>query len=147
MPTLHSSASPDNSSAAITWNTDVNAPCCPGEIVDNATGQTLLAQTDWDYPSIANTFGWCLMMLQVCHKCGEPLDVDHDVEAHDVLECNDCDETQQPCQHNYTDGTIDCPDCKLTASDFITAAGNWLRDNDGVTADDPGYFSASFDNG
>jgi len=30
--------------------------------------------------------------------------------------------------------------CGVQAGEFISAAGEWLRENDGVTADDPGYF-------
>jgi len=37
-----------------------------------------------------------------------------------------------------------CLSCGRTASDFITAAGDWLRDNAGAEAEDPGYF-ADFD--
>ena len=50
----------------ITWNTDVNAPCCPGEIVAE-DGRTVLIQTDWDYPGFAITFGW-----DPCEECTEP---------------------------------------------------------------------------
>ena len=99
----------------IMWNTDVNAPCCPGEIVDQETGKTVLVQTDWDYPGVASTFGWSL----------------RDVQQPD---------RDEPCNHDRIDGTVDCEDCGLTASDFIGAAEEWLSDNDGVEADDPGYF-------
>ncbi len=93
----------------IMWNTDVNAPSCPGEIVDES-GQTRLIQTDLDWPGIASTFGWSTREVQ--HKC----------------------------KHAATDGTVDCEDCGMAASDFILAAGDWLRDNHGATAEDPGYF-------
>jgi hypothetical protein len=93
----------------ITWNTDVNAPGCPGEIV-NDDGRTVLLQTDWDYPGVASTFGW---------------------DIRDVLD--------NPCDHNGTDGTVDC-ECGVTASEFIAAARQWLDDNDGAVMDDPGYF-------
>ncbi len=82
---------------AITWNTDVNAPCCPGEILAE-DGRSILVQTDWDYPSAAGLFGWSLRNVQRSPECG------------------------------------------VTAGEFIAAAGEWLRDNGGVTADDPGYF-------
>jgi len=96
----------------ITWNTDVNAPCCPGEIVAE-DGRTVLVQTDWDWPGVASTFGWSIRNLVP---------------------------DGQACDHNGTDGTVDCPECGITAADFISAAGEWLRDNNGATADDPGYF-------
>ncbi|KKL91509.1 hypothetical protein LCGC14_1893990 [marine sediment metagenome] len=105
----------------LTWNTDVNAPCCPGEIV-HADGRTILIQTDWDYPGVAGTFGW------------SPAHV-HNYEIDQL-------DPRFDCEHNGTDGTIDCDDCGLTASDFISAAYAWLRENNGATADDPGYFDA-----
>ena len=98
----------------ITWSTDVNAPCCPGEIVAE-DGRSILVQTDWDYPSVAQSFGWSLRNVQRCPYCGG-------------------------CDHSSTDGTVDCPECGVTAGAFIAAAGEWLRDNDGTTAEDPGYF-------
>jgi hypothetical protein len=45
------------------------------------------------------------------------------------------------CIHDGTDGTIDCPNCIMKASQFIAAAYSWLIDHDGATADDPGYFA------
>ena len=97
----------------IVWNTDVDAPGCPGEILSEDTGKSILIQTDWDYPSTAGTFGWSMQSVQ-----------------------NDGGE----CDHNETDGTVDCAVCGVTASRFIEAAREWLEDNDGSTAEDPGYF-------
>ena len=102
----------------ITWNTEINAPCCPGEIL-GPNGQSILVQTDWDYPGVASTFGWSIQ----------------DVQAQGTRYYG-----LAPCDHSGTDGTVDCPDCGLKAITFINAAGNWLRENDGATADDPGYF-------
>ena len=116
----------------ITWNTDVNAPCCPGEIV-NDDGRNILVQTDWDYPSVASSFGWSVNHAQKCQACGH-------VQPKRGYVCEECESGAAYCDHDSTDGTIDCPDCGLTAGDFITAAGEWLRDNGGLTADDPGYF-------
>lgn len=107
----------------ITWNTDVNAPCCPGEIV-NEDGRSILIQTDWDFPGVARTFGW---------------------DMKDVQKWPDEEELAkaefEPCDHESTDGTVKCKDCGCTPSDFISAAYDYLRENDGATADDPGYFS------
>jgi ssDNA-binding Zn-finger/Zn-ribbon topoisomerase 1 len=127
----------------ITWNTDVIAPCCPGEIV-NDDGRTLLIQTDWDYPSVASNFGWSLREVQnpakqVCPKCRleeNPEDMPDDI-------CPDCHVKMNTvprgeCRHSGTDGTVDCKECGVTADEFIEAAGEWLRNNDGATADDPG---------
>ena len=123
----------------IRWNTDVNAPCCPGEIIDDETGQTVLVQTDWDFPGVASTFGWWVGFVQVCHHCGHLLDSPND--SHDILHCDDCGDSQSPCLHDETDGTVDCDYCRVKATDLIASAGQWLRDNDGITADDPGYFT------
>lgn len=66
----------------ITWNTNVNAPFCPGEIVGSditfACGfypctcnppcdgvkQSILVQHDWDYPGVASSFGWSIREIQ-----------------------------------------------------------------------------------
>lgn len=122
----------------ITWNTDVNAPCCPGEIV-NDDGRTLLIQTDWDFPGTASTFGWSLRSVQKCPACGS---TDCTVED-DIATCDNCDcrcRAFEPCEHDGTDGTVKCEECGCNPGDFIHASGNWLSDNDGLTADDPGYF-------
>ena len=130
----------------ITWNTDVNAPCCPGEIV-NGDGRTLLIQLDWDYPATASSFGWWLGSVQRC-KCGRldtaPIWIDRQGkevdDTSDRWQCAECGEINDTCDHDSTDGTVDCG-CGVTALDFITTAGEWLRNNDGATADDPGYFA------
>lgn len=117
----------------ITWNTDVNAPGCPGEIV-NGDGRTVLVQTDWDYPGVASSFGWDLASVQRCGHC-------RSVSSSTDGLCGRCDEElSDPCDHSGTDGTVDCRACGVTAGAFIEAAGEWLGDNNGVTADDPGYF-------
>ena len=128
----------------ITWNTDVNAPCCPGEIIGD-NGRSVLVQTDWDYPGVAGSFGWSLIQVQRCPDCGGI--ADGPVPNHgDLAHCPHCDhawgerEEGPFCEHDGTDGTVDCPECGVSASQFIAAAGEWLRENDGVTVDDPGYF-------
>lgn len=130
----------------ILWNTDVNAPCCPGEILEtdaqgNLTDRSYLVQTDWDYPGVASSFGWSIQRVQRCPKC-------HEIAVHDPqgdiagewIDCN-CDECRYlACSHDATDGTVDCEECGVTNSEFMSAAYDWLRENDGATADDPGYF-------
>ncbi len=118
----------------ITWNTDVNAPCCPGEIVAE-DGRSLLIDTDWDYPSVAQTFGWSLDEVQACRVCGLILSGSVDSER---CECDN--PKRRGCAHISTDGTVDCRYCTVGRGDFIAAAYDWLRDNDGVEVDDPGYF-------
>ncbi len=78
-------------------------------------GRDRLVQTDWDYPGVASSFGWSVREVKASGR-------------------------NRHCCHSGTDGTIQCSECGLTASDFIAAAAEWLDDNDGATADDPGYF-------
>ena len=115
----------------ITWNTEVNAPCCPGEIV-NGDGRSVLVQTDWDFPSVAGSFGWSPNFVQVCAECGH-------INPMRGYVCEECDEPGRYCDHDGTDGTVDCS-CGVTAGDFISAARGWLDDHDGATVEDPGYF-------
>ena len=145
---------------SITWNTDVNAPCCPGEIVGPpleqerddrgrfrpVERQTILIQTDWEYPAVANSFGWSLRTVQRCKECGRVdtspiwLTVGNETdEPSERWECAECGNRNRTCDHDSTDGTVDCA-CGVGAMEFISAAGEWLRDNHGATADDPGYF-------
>lgn len=92
-------------------NTDINAPCGLCEIVSDC-GEAWLVQSDWEYPAVAETFGWRIQSVQ-----------------------------RDRCDHSGTDGTVDCVKCGVTAGDFIESAGDFLRDNHGLTADDPGYFN------
>lgn len=100
----------------ITWNTDVRAPGCPGEIVTE-DDRTLLIQSDWDFPGVASTFGWSCRRVQI--------------------------RPGFDCDHRGTDGTVTCPDCYVSAARFIEDARVWLEEHDGATADDPGYFTES----
>lgn len=76
--------------------------------------KSIFVQSDWDAPGVARAFGWDMVEVQA--EGGE-------------------------CEHRHTDGTIDCPDCGLKASDFIQAACLWIEDNDGKSVEDPGYFT------
>lgn len=93
-----------------------------GYVVRTVDGaRSMLVQTDWDYPSIATTFGWDMSSVQrIYHESA-------------------------PCQHYSTDGTIDCGECGLMASSFISAAADWLDDHDGTIVEDPGYFAEEQD--
>ena len=95
-----------------------DAPCCMKVMAED--GRDVLIQEDWSFPATAELFGWSLTELQ---------NDEHDRDG-------------TPCSHDSTDGTVDCPDCGLTASEFIEAARNWLDSNDGITAEDD---SAMFD--
>ena len=137
----------------ITWNTDVNAPCCPGEIIGPALEQerdargrflpverqTLLIQTDWDYPGVASAFGWSTRSVQRCPGCGRIVSYEWQRGPVNIATCDECESIFPACEHSATDGTVNCP-CGVQAGAFIAAADEWLRDNDGATADDPGYF-------
>jgi len=127
----------------ITWNTDVNAPCCPGEIVA-ADGRSLLIDRDWDYPGVASTFGWSLRCVQrtpeYCCDGESPCDDPECEECAIGRSLADKLAATGPCDHDRTDGTVPCPECGLTASDFVAAAYDWLREHNGAVAEDPGYF-------
>ena len=45
----------------------------------------------------------------------------------------------ETCAHRGTDGTVDCPECGITAEILIATAAHWLAEHVGATADDPGY--------
>ena len=171
-----------------------DAPCCIKMIADD--GREQLIQVDYDFPSIADAFGWNIREVkaekryatfnrfeleipQECvDDCSHQGECDADVaywagkldrpesitpdklkaelkeygawddeqlnnDADNWLRliwCAACNLKEEKCDHSHTDGTIDCPDCGLKAMDFINSARQWLDDNDGAQAEDPGYF-------
>jgi hypothetical protein len=73
---------------------------------ERATGnESVLFQTDWDFPRLAENLGWSLRKVQRKRGAG--------------------------CHHHSTDGTVTCRECGLTASDFIRAAQEWLNKRTG----------------
>lgn len=92
-----------------------------GYEIQNDDGRSVLVQMDWDYPSMARTFGWDMRSVQVLNRGYYGL---------------------RPCDHDGTDGTIQCPSCGLTPQTFISAAAEYLDEHDGGIAHDPGYFDA-----
>ena len=72
---------------------------------------TVLVQSDWDFPCVAKRCGWGLVLKQ----------------APGFQDRNN----GIPCEHDGTDGTVDCPDCGCAASDFISAAYDFLREVEG----------------
>lgn len=88
-------------------------PCRYGGyiVADLATDRTVYVQTDWDYPGLASSFGW-----------------------------NIREDGNNGCEHDGTDGTVDCPSCGRTAAEFIGSAAEYL-DGEPVAYDDPGYFA------
>ena len=77
------------------------APGCVEILCPAAPDLGELVQTDWNFPATARRFGWTMRAQ------GER------------------------CAHAGTDGTIDCPECGKTASQFIHAARNWIDAHDG----------------
>jgi hypothetical protein len=96
-------------------------------------GRERFIQTDTDYPGTASSFGWSLSTVRP--KELDQMELDELEPAARVQYDKQC-----TCDHSGTDGTVNCRDCGLTAGDFIGAAGQFLSDNEGATADDPGYF-------
>ena|ERR1035437_1021040 len=127
-------------------DTDCSAPGCVCQIRGgNGMRKTILIQPDWDYPGTASSFGWSTMNVQRCKECGKclrilaPDDAPHSFPMY--FACENCEALVQPCcEHRNTDGTVDCKLCGVTATDFINSAGEYLSNNDGKEADDPGYF-------
>lgn len=112
-----------------------DAPCCVKIVADN--GQDRLIQTDWDYPSVASIFGFRLASVQKCDECGY---LSFELTNQVVKYCRRCKKNVgHICSHDSTDGTVDCR-CGVTVSAFINTAKDWMRDNDGAQAEDPGYF-------
>jgi hypothetical protein len=71
-----------------------------------------LVQTDWEYPATAQLFGWSLVRVQ---------------RRHDRILIFDRNPPRgHRCDHRSTDGTVDCPECGVRATDFIQAAGRFL---------------------
>ena len=127
----------------ITWHTGVEGAI--GAIVPDDEGyECVIVQTDWDYPTVASTFGWTTELVQPCPICGIVFLTREAVMSRGYpveFVCPKCQTVRvNPCCHQTTDGTVDCPDCDLKAGHFIEAAGQYLLDNDGQTAEDPGYF-------
>ncbi len=96
----------------ITWRT--GAANCFGEIIPDCGKHSILVQDDLACPGVARSFGWDI----------------YDVQSDQWGQCN----------HQSTDGTIRCNVCDVAASQFIASAVEWLRNHDGATVEDPGYF-------
>ena len=91
-------------------------PSVPGGfLLTAADGRTAISTLDHEFPALAATFGWDATTVQ-----SEP--------------------AKFRCRHAGTDGSIDCPDCGCTATDFGDIAATWLRYKSPLAAADPGYF-------
>jgi len=99
-------------------DTDQNPPCgriyAPCRIVAE-DGRDIVCNHDLDYPGFANTFGWSVRNVQKCPVC-ERILTDVDYRANKV-NCENCDENEDGytrfpcCEHDGTDGTVDCKVC------------------------------------
>jgi hypothetical protein len=107
----------------ITWNTNVNAPGCPGEILSE-DGRSVLVQTDWDYPGVANTFGWSPKSVQKCPNCNH---ISAAVNG-ERYACTECDTTPRTTrtttpasntQCNTIVATMTAPMARLIAQDVV----------------------------
>lgn len=78
---------------------------------------TILFQTDWDFPGLARTFRWNMAALE---------------------------SSNPDCQHEGTDGTVTCRGCGMTADMFIMRAMDYLDSVlDCEEVEDPGYFESN----
>jgi hypothetical protein len=111
-----------------------NAPNFCFEVLDEAGKSLQFVQTDWEYPSLAQSFGWSLTDVQHCRKCKKPIVVW--AEDDEPARCDNCNRKKGNvfCDHE-TDGTVNCKKCGITASDFISAAYDFLAENEGIQAE------------
>jgi hypothetical protein len=74
----------------------------------------MLVQTDYDYPATAQSLGWNMRRVQWSEHPGE------------ARHLRRAPNRGSGCDHRGTDGTINCPDCGMTATAFIAAAAEYL---------------------
>ena len=72
-----------------------------------------LVQVDYDYPRLAEDFGWSLRRVQ------------KDASGK-VMHMKRTPPRGHGCDHAYTDGTVKCPTCGILPGDFIAAAGEFI---------------------
>lgn len=105
---------------------------------------------DYGFPSVAQGLGWSLTRVQrdkdgyvvVLGRAPKICSLSH--AASSVAgryvggKCPACNADFKPraklknyCPHRGTDGSVDCPDCKIKAGDFISAATEYLEQRAG----------------
>lgn len=95
----------------VTVSRHPSVPC--GYLITNdADDRTEMCTFDHDFPNLARTFGWDM----IAYVQAEPM--------------------RFRCRHHSTDGSIDCTECGVTASEFITEARAWLNSNTPKTVED-----------
>jgi hypothetical protein len=72
-----------------------------------------LVQTDWDWPATAEIFGWSTRRVQ--RRDGRTIELLRLPRKY-----------FKGCPHAGTDGTVNCPECGVTAHEFIESAGRFL---------------------
>lgn len=84
-----------------------------GAFIVHRRGGSDFVQTDWDYPSTAERFGWSIRRVQW--------------RGRRVVALQAARQGKRNCDHASTDGTVTCRECGITAGDFIQAAGAFLH--------------------
>lgn len=100
---------------------DADTSDCPGcicKVLNHNESRSILVQEDHQSPGVASSFGWNIRDVQP-----------QNYGYYGIT-----------CHHENTDGTVDCEHCGVKASTFIAAATEWINENDGCEAEDPGYF-------
>jgi len=69
---------------------------------------------DYNHPAAAESLGWSLRRVQ--KRNGETVFLARAPQG------------KQNCRHQLTDGTVDCKECGVTASEFIAAASDYLHE-------------------
>lgn len=89
---------------------------------------TQLVQTDFEYPATAESFGWSIRRVQ-WRLTGKAREGDKGRMTMEHLSrafCQGSKAQGKRCAHSGTDGTVDCPECKMPAGMFIQCAAEFL---------------------
>lgn len=103
----------------------IGTPAGCYQVSQKAGKRSLFVQSDRDYCRLANSFGW---------TPSQAYGVWIDPSIPKTANGDD-----NYCLHVNTDGTIPCA-CGCQPADFIESARDYLEENIGAVADDPGYF-------
>lgn len=102
-------------------------------------GRDILIQNDHEWTAVASFFGWSVSKCQKpAPACYERWQTGFDCTLEEHSECQDYE--AKTCEHSGSDGSVDCRQCGMKAGEFIANARQWMDDNDGAQAEDPGYF-------
>lgn len=87
-------------------------------LIHHRGGETELVQVDYDFPPTAQRYGWNTRRVQ-------PGLATFDDPKPEARVLRRAPNRGKGCDHGGTDGTVDCG-CGVTASDFISAASEYL---------------------